>query len=411
MKPRLLIVGMLIVGSIGAATGRSILGADAPPQPSAREVLERAREAMTPPVQYRMSIQGSESIVSQKVIGEQGVAVRTETIAPGSAQYSLVLGGDMYRWTAGSDRGFRLTGLLGGMLTPALAATHGATHATSQAPDAAATVTFVEPTTIDGEECLVVEEVFPVGIIDTLLANLPVGGPIPRGTRSVIGKRSGRFVETTQLWRSDKEPPMVMRYGDIMPNADLANDLFLPPDGVTFKTVGSLEEYAELEKERVLESVKDLRPWEAEPPVEYPLRREPPVFDGATGTYKLSPPPGFTAEEYEEALSRLVLEDRQRQGNRLPGEPTLEERHRALNRSRLTPSQLADLAHYEGRSSSRSEPSPRTDPRAVEPAASGARQSLFDYGNLLLLAVNVVAIATIAWTIVRRWGAAGGGRS
>jgi len=257
----------------------------------------------------------------------------------------------------------------------------------------------------------VVEEVLPVGIIDGLLANLPVGGPIPRGTRSVIGKRSGRLVETTQLWRNDKGPPMVTRYADITPNADLANDLFLPPDGVTFKTVGSLAEYAELEKERVLESVKDLRPWEVELPVEYPLRRDPPVFDEATGTYKLSPPPGFTAEEYQEALSRLVLEERQREGNRLPGEPTLEERHKALNRSRLTPSQLADLAYYEGRSSSRSEPSSRADPRAGEPATSGASQSLSDYGNLLLIAVNVVAIATIAWTLVRRWGATGRDRS
>ena len=315
----------------------------------------------------------------------------------------------MYRWTAGSNRGFRLTGLLGGMLTPALAATKGA--APANAPEAAATVNFGEPTTIDGEACWVIEEVLPTGIIDAILSNLPVGGPVPRGTRSAIGKSSGRLVQTTQLWRGDKGPSLVTRYSDITPNADLANDLFLPPDGVTFKTVNSLEEYARLEKERVLESVKDLRPWEAEPPVKYPLHREPPVFDEATGTYKLSPPPGFTAEEYEEALSRLVLEDSQREGNRLPGEPTVEERHRALNRSRLTPSQLAELAHYEGRSSSRSEPSPRTDPRAVEPAASGARQSLFDYVNLLLLAVNVVAIATIAWTIVRRWGSAGRGRS
>lgn len=336
MKPRLSIVGVMIVASIGAVTGRAILGADVPPQPSAREVLERAREAMTPPVQYRIRVDDVESIVSQKVIGEQGVAVRTDSITPGSEQYSLVLGGDMYRWTAGSDRGFRLTGLLGGMLTPALAATQGAAPANAKAPDAAATVTFGEPTTIDGEECLVVEEVLPVGIIDGLLANLPVGGPIPRGTRSVIGKRSGRFVETTQLWRNDKGPPMVVRYADITPNADLANDLFLPPDGVTFKTVGSLEEYARLENEATLESVKSFKVRNFVKPIEAP------PFDEEKGVYVLPPPPGFTAEEYDAAVMRIVLEERQRGRDRLPGEPTALERLRELRLSRAQETGLAE---------------------------------------------------------------------
>ena len=152
-----------------------------------------------------------------------------------------------------------------------------------------------------------------------------------------------------------------------------------------------------------LVGMRNSLPWEAELPVKYPLSRDPPVFDEATGTVKLSPPPGFTAEEYEEALSRLMLEDRQREGNRLPGEPTLEERHRALNRSRLTPSQLADLAYYEGRGSSTSEMSPRTGAPAAEPTESGPRKIGFNYGNLLLLVVNVAAIATIVWTLVRRW--------
>jgi hypothetical protein len=357
-----------------------------------------------------MRVDGVESTVSQKEIGEQGLAVRTETVAPGFEQTVLVFDGDMYKWTNSNKKGYRLTGFLGGMLAQAQSAAKGAAPADGKASPGT-TVSFKDPTTIDGEECFVVEEILPSGIIDSMLATLGVGGPIPRGTRSAIGKQSGRLVETTQLWRNDEGPESVTHYSDITPNAELSNDLFLPPDGITFKTVDSLQEYARMEKEKVLESVKDFRPWEAELPVKYPLSRDPPVFDEATGTIKLSPPPGFTAEEYQEALSRLVLEDRQREGNRLPGEPTLEERHRALNRSRLTPSQLADLAYYEGRGSSPSEMSPRPGVPPAEPTESGPGKIGFNYGNLLLLVVNVVAIATIILTLMRRRCNANRGRS
>jgi len=410
MKTLRMPLAAMIVAALSLSIFAGVDPAASAEPPTAREVLERAREAMTPPVQFRIRVDGVESTVSQKEIGEQGLAVRTETVAPGFEQTVLVFDGDMYKWTASNKKGYRLTGFLGAMLAKAQSAAKGAAPADGKA-SVGATVSFKDPTTIDEEECWVVEEILPSGIIDTMLKTLGFSGPIPRGTRSAIGKQSGRLVETTQLWRNDDGPETVTRYSDITPNAELSNDLFLPPDGVDFKTVGSLQEYARMEKERVLESVKDFRPWEAELPVKYPLPLEPPVFDEATGTVKLSPPPGFTAEEYEEALSRLVLEDRQREGNRLPGEPTLEERHRALNRSRLTPSQLADLAYYEGRGSSPSEMSPRPGVPAAEPTESGPGKIGVNYGNLLLLVVNVVAIATIVWTLVRRWYGASRGRS
>jgi hypothetical protein len=136
-------------------------------------------------------------------------------------------------------------------------------------------------------------------------------------------------------------------------------------------------------------------------PVKYPLSRDPPVFDEATGTVKLSPPPGFTAEEYEEALSRLVLEDRQREGNRLPGEPTLEERHRALNRSRLTPSQLADLAYFEKPESI------ATDALARD---GTSKEYSWDLSNVVpvLVWMNTAGWAVYAiWLWVQRWRGAG----
>jgi hypothetical protein len=402
-------VAAMIVAALSLSIFTRAEAADSTEPPTASEVLERAREAMTPPVQFRIRVDGVESTVSQKEIGEQGLAVRTETVAPGFEQTVLVFDGDMYKWTTSNKKGYRLTGFLGRMLAQAQSAAKGAAPADGK-PSPGATVSFKDPTTIDGEECWVVEEILPSGIIDSMLATLGVAGLIPRGTRSAVGKQSGRLVETTQLWRNDDGPENVTRYSDITPNAELSNDLFLPPDDVMFKTVSSIEEYAKLEKERVLESVKDFRPWEEELPVKHPLKRDPPVFDEATGTFKLSPPPGFTATEYEAALSRLVLEDAQREGNRLPGEPTLEERHRALNRSRLTPSQLADLAYFEKRESVPREAFPQAGLHAGEADAADSKQVSFGLGELALLIVNAVAIATIVWTLVRRWRSAGHGR-
>ena len=65
-------------------------------------------------------------------------------------------------------------------------------------------------------------------------------------------------------------------------------------------------------------------------PVKHPLDVGPPVFDEATGALRFPPPPGFTAEEWDAELTRVVREDMQREGSRLPGEPTLNERIRSL---------------------------------------------------------------------------------
>jgi hypothetical protein len=101
------------------------------------------------------------------------------------------------------------------------------------------------------------------------------------------------------------------------------------------------------------------RPWEVVLPVKHPLDVGPPVFEEATGAYTFPPPPGFTAEEFDAELTRLVLEDRQREGNRIAGEPTLDERIKALRCWRLTPSQLADLAYFENPESIATEPAGR----------------------------------------------------
>ena len=223
---------------------------------TASEILDRAREIMKPPVQYRIETNGIESVVSQKELGEQGIAVRTETVAPGLEQITLMIDGDMLKWSAATKKGYRLTGFLGDMIkkSQVLASGVGTSSLDPKNIPPGITASLQKPTTIEGEECHVIDEIIPSGFIDTVLSSLPAGDPIPKGTRSAISKKSGRLLETTQLWQKDEGPAIVTRYSDITPDAELSNELFLPPDGVDFKTVGSLEDYhaheIELFKER-----------------------------------------------------------------------------------------------------------------------------------------------------------------
>jgi hypothetical protein len=136
-------------------------------------------------------------------------------------------------------------------------------------------------------------------------------------------------------------------------------------------------------------------------PVKHPLDVGPPVFDEATGAYKFPPPPGFTAEEYDAELTRVVLEDMQREGNRLPGEPTLNERIKALDCSRLTPAQLADLAYFEKPESSASEASVRD---------GSSKEYSWDWSNVVsvLVWMNTAGWGAYAiWLWVQRWRGAG----
>ena len=131
--------------------------------------------------------------------------------------------------------------------------------------------------------------------------------------------------------------------------------------------------------------------------VKHPLLVGPPVFDEATGAYKFPPPPGFTAEEYDAELTRLVLEDGEREGNRLPGELTLDERIKALDCSRLSPAQLADLAYFEKPESVASEASVRD---------GTAKEYSWDLSNVVpvLVWLNTAGWAAYAiWLWVQRW--------
>jgi hypothetical protein len=136
-------------------------------------------------------------------------------------------------------------------------------------------------------------------------------------------------------------------------------------------------------------------------PVKHPLDVGPPVFDEATGAFKIPPPPAFTAEEWDAEFTRVVREDMQREGSRLPGEPTLNEQIKALRRSRLSPAQLENLAYFENPQSSASEASARD---------GTSKEYSWDLSNVVpvLVWMNTAGWAVYAiWLWVQRWRGAG----
>ena len=351
----------------------------------ASEILGRAREIMKPPVQYRIETSGIESVISQKELGEQGIAIRSETVAPGFEQITLMIDGDILKWSMATKKGYRLKGLLGAMIRQgqALASGAGTPSLEQKTVPAGMTLTLQEPTTLDGEECYVIDEILPGGILDTVLSTLSVAGPIPKGTRSAISKKTGRLMETTQLWRKDDGPESVIRYRDITPNAELSTELFLPPDDIEFKTVGSLEEYHALEIELFKERFTPPKPtlslpkWATEP-----LERD------ANGSPYLIPPEGcgLTKEQYTAEADRITREH----WNDNPDEPGDIEiiafhlkalNDRLLGRSTSSPSDSSNTA------------------TAAKPPKFKPQPSRWT----LALTLNTVAVLTLAGFLIWRW--------
>jgi hypothetical protein len=360
-------------------------GAQADEPLAASEILDRAREIMKPPVQYRIETNGIESVVSQKEIGEQGIAVRTETVAPGFEQIMLMIDGDMLKWSVATKKGYRLTGLLGDMIKKgqAVATGAGTPSADPTKVPTGLTATLQEPTTLDGEECYVIDEILPSGIIDTVLSTLPAGGPIPKGTRSAISKKSGRLMETTQLWRNDDGPAVVTRYRDITPNAELSNELFLPPDDVELKTVGSLEEYHALEIELFEERFTPPKPTVSMPTwLSEPLERD------ANGSPFLIPPEGsgLTKEQYTAEADRIALEHWNDNPDK-PGDREVIE----LNLKKFNERLL--------RSSTSSQRDPSNGAAVSKPPKTAPKPVSWP----LALMLNALAILTLSGFLIWRW--------
>jgi len=83
-----------------------------------------------------------------------------------------------------------------------------------------------------------------------------------------------------------------MEYLDIKQGIDLPNDLFLPPEGMTFQKPKTVDEYIE-----IITSTSRAKP---KPIVKIePRKFSPPFWDPEAKTWKASAPPGWDQKEWE----------------------------------------------------------------------------------------------------------------
>ena len=250
----------------------------AAPEMTADEIFAKSQAAMGAPIQYRLSMGGVDSIVSMKDLGgEIGVASRVETVSPNLEQTTITTAKYAYEWRPNTGLAIDKT-LLGEVMLAQAAAIR-------QSVPSGATMKLLEPETIDGVEHYVIETTVPQGFADAVAKALSITTPFSGATKSWIN------AETFHLRRMITAAGE-MEYLDIKQGIDLPNDLFLPPEGMTFQKPKTVDEYIE-----IITSTPRAKP---KPRIKFEREKTaPPFWDPEAKTWKASAPPGWDQKEWE----------------------------------------------------------------------------------------------------------------
>jgi len=384
---QILLLGVLcLVGTLATRVSGEELTAD--------DILERNRKAMAPPIQYRITTGAVENVVSIKQMGELGPAVRMDTVTPFFERSSLSVGSDYWTWDPGSKTGSKLSNAMAAAQATAMRLSAAMRESM---PDVSARSIVRDSVTRDGKRCLVVDEVMPEEWLEAVMKDAPPGTRIPGGTRLVVDAESFLTIEKIPLVDSGGTPGEPSMVTDVRLNADLPDELFLPPDGYQFTVAGSLSEAggeadrflakATAEREARQKAINEQMQRDIE---NDPIRRDPVtgeiLRDPKTGHAVLRAPPGFDEEEYNREVTRIVMEHRLRTGNQDPGDPALIQKIIDLGASRAPKASVTPPPQA---------PSPA--PLAPESLPEPSRLS----GALL---VNMAIVFLLAALLYWRWG-------
>ena len=250
----------------------------AAPEMTADEIFAKSQAVMAAPIQYRIVMGEVESIVSMKDLGgEIGVASRVETVNPVIEQTTITTAKYAYEWQPNTGLAIDKT-LLGEVMLAQAAAIR-------QSVPSGATMKLLEPETIDGAEHYVIETTVPQGLADAIAKALSITTPFSGATKSWIN------AETFHLRRLITAAGE-MEYLDIKQGIDLPNDLFLPPEGMTFQKPKTVDEYIE-----IITSTSRAKP---KPRIKFERQKiAPPFWDPVAKTWKASAPPGWDQKEWE----------------------------------------------------------------------------------------------------------------
>jgi len=362
---------------------------------TADDILERNRKAMAPPIQYRITTGAVENVVSIKQIGGLGPAVRVDTVTPLFERGSLAVGSEYWTWDAGLKTGSKLSDAMAAAQATAMRLSAAVRESM---PDVSVLSIVRDSVTRDGKRCLVVDEVMPEEWLQSVMKDAPPGTRIPGGTRLVVDAESFLTIEKTPLVDSKGTPGEPSVVTDVRLNADLPDELFLPPDGYQFTVVGSLSE-AENEAERRFfakaKTEMEARSKAIEEQIQRdiendPIRRDPVtgeiLRDPKTGHAVLRAPPGFDEEEYNREVTRIVMEHRLRTGNQDPADPALVKKIIELDASRTTKAGVT----------------PPTQAPSPAPLAPEALPKPSRFSRAFL--VNMAIVFLLAGLLYWRWG-------
>ena len=200
-----------------------------------------------------------------------------EIVSPNLEQTAITTAKYAYEWRPNTGLAIDKT-LLGEVMLAQAAAIR-------QSVPSAATMKLLEPETIDGSEHYVIETTVPQGFADAIAKALSITTPFSGTTKSWIN------AETFHLRRMITAAGE-MEYLDIKQSAELPNDRFLPPEGMTFQKPKTVDEYIE-----IITSTSRAKP---KPRIKIETQNlDPPIWDPEAKTWKLSAPPGWTQKDWD----------------------------------------------------------------------------------------------------------------
>ena len=267
---------------------------------SADDILSQSQKAMQPPIQYRIHSSTGDMFVSQKIMPDGTIAIRTETKKP-IPKITLKHGNEYYdvypTHGIAVDTQFMFQG------------------AKAETATLAATLKGVPPNTAkikgmvvrEGRECYEIETATPSEALTALRKSLPekFRNILPTGNRFIVDKETLLMVEMEMLTDASS-PTMKMEYKDIVLKPDLADDMFLLPVGVEVRRPKTIREVAavvaeihraELEALHPLPTERPFVPLPYDPPKPRPFVLGPIKFD-EKGRAIPPVPPGMTQLEF-----------------------------------------------------------------------------------------------------------------
>jgi hypothetical protein len=233
---------------------------------TAEDVMERSKDAMRPPIRYRIIQKGTSSLLSQKALADGTLATRLESSSP--ARIALYLANGSYEFYP--DRGIGYdTSLV------QQSAIGRATQLAETLGDKSAAALQMRSITLGERDCYEVTKTFSSELLAAITNKLPESArlraqsTLAQAERLVIDKSTFLLI-ATRAFSVSGTAISESEYHDIEHPSDMHDSLFLPPDGIEFLRPRDVEEHVAMISSMLTVDVAEmarrqpsemLRPW------------------------------------------------------------------------------------------------------------------------------------------------------